>query len=73
MNTDSLCLKFSTIAILRDLAEQEQQDEDDVVWGHLQLLRLTMDCITNISADLGILKVHFVSLTAVLTPRLNRR
>ncbi|KAL8885485.1 MAG: hypothetical protein Q9192_006637 [Flavoplaca navasiana] len=62
-NTDSLYLKFSSDAILRELADKEEQDEDDVVEGHLEHLRSTMDCIAKISVDLMSLKVHFFPST----------
>ncbi|KAL8975786.1 MAG: hypothetical protein Q9205_008077 [Flavoplaca limonia] len=71
-NTNSLHLKFSTDAILKELAEKGEQDEDDVVEGHLEHLRSTMDCIVKIFIDLMSLKAHFVRLTAVLTPRSKR-
>ncbi|KAL8975268.1 MAG: hypothetical protein Q9205_008108, partial [Flavoplaca limonia] len=58
-NTDSLYLKFSTVAVLKELVEKGEQDEDDVVEGHLDHLRSTMDCIMKISIDLMSLKAHF--------------
>ncbi|KAL9627356.1 MAG: hypothetical protein Q9204_006626 [Flavoplaca sp. TL-2023a] len=63
-NTDSLYLKFSTAAILKEMAEKEEQDEDDVVEGYFEHLRSTMDCIMKISIDLMSLKAHFLRLTA---------